>query len=127
MSSAKNKTHARSLDSAEIQEWVDLNFEINSTSASKAWIAGAFAACERLGIRDVPSLAHTLIVSSDDHRGVGGVIVSSKTRVLACLSVAPDSSFELDEEQTRIFQTILPDHVVAILLASYASKKSSIN
>jgi hypothetical protein len=127
MCSAKKQKDARSLNSREIQEWVDLNLEINSTSVSKAWIDEAFAACERLGIRDVPSLAHTLIVSSDDHQGVGGVIVSSKTRVLACFSVAPDSSFELDEEQTRVFQTILPDHVVAILLASYASRKTSIN
>src|SRR5262245_13319209 len=127
MGSSKNRKRSRSLTPKEIQEWVDLNLEINSSSASRAWIDEAFAACARLGIRDVPSLAHTLIVSSDDRRTVGGVIVSSKTRVLACLSVTPDASFQLDEEQTRVFQTILPDHVVAILLASYAGRKSSVN
>lgn len=119
-----DKGHGRSLNSSEIQEWVELNLEINSSLASRAWIDRAFAACARLGIRELPSLAHTLIVSSDDRKTVGGVIVSSATRVLACLSVAPDASFKLDEEQTRVFQTILPDHVVAILLASYANQKS---
>jgi hypothetical protein len=117
----------RSLTVEEIQEWLELNLQINSAAESKRWMERAFAACLKVGIVEEPSLAHSIIVCGDNKQTVAGVIVSSPTRVLACFTVNSDASFQLDEEQTRAFRTILPDHVVAILLAGYATRKSAIN
>ena len=52
---------------------------------------------------------------------------ASQARVLACFNVNADLSFQLDEEQTRAFRTVTPEHVVAILLSSYATRKTAIN
>ena len=120
-------TGFRTLTTEEIQEWLELNLQINSAPESRTWVDRAFAACLRLGITEKPSLAHSIIVCGDDKRMVAGVIVASHARVLACFTVNADSSFQLDEEQTRAFRTITPDHVVAVLLASYATRKSAIN
>jgi hypothetical protein len=117
----------RTLTAEEIQEWLEFNLQINSAAESKTWMERAFAACLTLGIVEQPSLAHSIIVCDDNRQTVGGVIVSSQTRVLACFTVNSDASFQLDEEQTHAFRTVLPDHVVAILLASYATRKSAIN
>lgn len=120
-------TGFRTLTTEEIQEWLELNLQINSAPESRIWVDRAFAACLRLGITEKPSLAHTIIVCGEDKRMVAGVIVASHARVLACFTVNADCSFQLDEEQTRAFRTITPDHVVAVLLASYATRKSAIN
>jgi hypothetical protein len=117
----------RSLTDEEIQEWLEFNLQINSAPECKAWIDRAFATCLRLGIIERPSIAHSILVSGDNKQTVAGVIVSSQTRVLACFTVNADLSFQLDEEQTRAFRTVTPEHVVAILLSSYATRKSAIN
>jgi hypothetical protein len=80
-----------------------------------------------MGIVERPSPAHSIIVCGENKQSVGGVIVSSSSRVLACFTVHADASFQLDEEQTRAFCSVTPDHVVAVLLASYANRKSAIN
>jgi hypothetical protein len=117
----------RSLTVEEIQEWLDLNLQINSTTESRRWMDRAFAACLKVGIVEEPSLAHSILVCADNKRTVAGVIVSSPSQVLACFTINSDGSFQLDEEQTRAFRTVMPDHVVAILLAGYATRKSAIN
>jgi len=127
MSLPTRVTNFRTLTDEEVQEWLELNLQINSAPESRAWIERAFAACLRLGITDKPSLAHSIIVCSDDKKTIGGVIVASHVRVLACFTVNSGTYFQLDEEQTRAFRTIMPDHVVAVLLASYATRKSAIN
>jgi hypothetical protein len=108
----------------EIQKWLDLNSEVNSRPESKAWVSAAFAACRKFGIADEPSVAHTLIVSEPGGGRVGGIIVSSDTRVLACLNVLRHGGFSLDIEQTAALQNIRPGHVVALLLAGQTQSES---
>ena len=120
-------TGFRTLTDEEIQEWLELNLQINSAPECKAWIDRAFAACLRLGITERPSPAHSILVCGESKQSVGGVIVSSHARVLACFTVLSASAFQLDEDQTRAFRTVQPDQVVAVLLASYATRKSAIN
>jgi hypothetical protein len=107
----------------DIQKWLELNIEVNSRTESKAWIEAAFSACRRLGIEDEPSMAHTLIVATDIGERVSGLIVSSETKILACLTVVPHGGFRLDLEQTRALQHVRPGHVVALLLAGQAARE----
>ena len=111
------------LSHEDIQKWLELNIEVNSRTESKAWIEAAFSACRRLGIDDEPSMAHTLIVSTDIGERVSGLIVASDTRVLACLTVVQHGGFRLDVEQTRALQHVRPGHVVALLLAGQTARE----
>ena len=112
------------LTNDDIQKWLDLNAEVNSRMESKAWVGAAFAACRRLGISEEPSVAHTVVVSHEQGSRVGGVIVASDTKVLACFTILPQGGFRLDLEQTTALQRIRPGHVVALLLAGQVPKES---
>jgi len=108
----------------DVQRWLDFNVEVNSKVESKAWIDAAFSACRQLGIVDEPSVAHSLIVSGEKGERVDGVIVSTESRVLACLTVLPHGGFRLDVQQTGALQPVRPGHIVALLLAGQTASKS---